>query len=311
MSEALAVLAPKTCPHCGGGFTPREKRQITCGASRCQERRKYEAERLKPEIVEANRLRCARWYAAKTGGLGEQNAWLMAAPSFGPYLPGGGMELRIEPHPKWPIELRNTRALHAMLTELTGLEHNQVPPFAAVPWRCRSGWGIYVRDEQTARKLAGRTHDAVLFDKPVQVTTSLLFRLRTPAAPRRGHQQVRVDAITPICIRNDNSETTYTSPIAGNFISTLGRHLAPRLGLSLSTDDLRCEIVSKETQPETVPLGGKYGNVRGWTGSVVLEVNAPARWLLDCAALIGLGGRTAFGMGRISVSNASVKEDGK
>ena len=299
MSEALMTVT-LTCPHCGIGFAPRSRVQVTCGASRCQERRKYEAERARPEIVAANRLRCSRWYAAKRGDEAVRNPWLLSAPAYAPFLSGGGMELRIEPYPKWPIELRNTRALHAMLTGLTGLDHDQVPPFSAVPWRCRSGWGVYVRDEEAAQRLARRTHEAVLFDQPVQVTTSLLFRLRAPPAPRRGHQLVGVDAITPICIRNDSSETTYTKPVAGNFISSLGRHLAPRLGINVSTDDLRCEIVESDTHPETVHLGGKYGNVRGWTGRVVLDVNAPARWLLECAALIGLGGRTAFGFGRVA-----------
>lgn len=45
-------------------------------------------------------------------------------------------------------------------------------------------------------------------------------------------------------------------------------------------------------------------SARGWEGSCVVEVNAPARWMLECDALVGLGGRTALGFGRVRVSPA-------
>jgi hypothetical protein len=61
-------------------------------------------------------------------------------------------------------------------------------------------------------------------------------------------------------------------------------------------------LVDAQTEREEVLLRGKVGPVRGWSGSVVVETNAVGRWLLECAGRgLGLGGRTAFGFGRVRV----------
>jgi hypothetical protein len=297
MSEATS--ASGMCVICASEFAPCSRVQVTCGASKCRNRRAYLAEKARPEVVEENRERCRRWYAAKHGEP-DANPWLDAAPAYGLFLPGGAMELRVDPHPRWPVEHRNVRALHGMLSDMTGHDHQQTPRFALMPLRTRFGWGVYVREEALARSLAGRAIEAKLYDRPVHVNTSLLWRLRSPTLPKRGRQRVRIDAITPVCVRNDG-EMTYTKPTAVNFVSSLARHLAPRLGLDVQIEGLRVEIIESNTEPATVQLGGKYGAIRGWTGGVVLEVNAAAAWLIRCAALIGLGGRVAFGFGRIIV----------
>ena len=70
---------------------------------------------------------------------------------------------------------------------------------------------------------------------------------------------------------------------------------------NLDTSTVLLEMVDAETQPATVQLGGKFHGIRGWTGHVIVEGNAVARWLVQCAGLVGLGGRTALGFGRVRV----------
>ena len=41
--------------------------------------------------------------------------------------------------------------------------------------------------------------------------------------------------------------------------------------------------------------------MEGW---IAVRCNAPARWLLDCAELLGLGSKTALGFGRVLVESA-------
>jgi len=76
--------------------------------------------------------------------------------------------------------------------------------------------------------------------------------------------------------------------------------LPDRLGTSVCNAELR--LVERHTEARHVPIGGKYGTVSGWVGYVILDCNAPAYWLLKAAETLGLGGRTAFGFGRIKVT---------
>ncbi|GAC1577381.1 MAG: hypothetical protein NVS3B20_08750 [Polyangiales bacterium] len=68
-------------------------------------------------------------------------------------------------------------------------------------------------------------------------------------------------------------------------------------------DQIKIEIRDSDTNVERVRIGSKWGVVNGWRGSVVLECNAVAHWLIEAAARgPGLGGRTALGFGRIRVT---------
>lgn len=87
-----------------------------------------------------------------------------------------------------------------------------------------------------------------------------------------------------------------------NLLSTLCAWLPRRLGLQLGADDARLEIVENETRAAHLTLGGKYGTVSGFDGWMVVECNAVGEWLLRVAETMGLGGRVAFGLGRIVVS---------
>lgn len=248
------------------------------------------------------------WSELHRGITGTQ-PMLLGPPSFEAYLPGGGMEIAVSPVPKWTIEHRNVRALHGMITTLLDEPHDPlIPGFALVPWPAGCGWGVYVRDLEQAERLANKRHPARLFDHGVEARFSTVRRIKAPTIARRGRARLRIDAITPVCIRNNGGETTYTAPTTQALWSAITHSFLPRVGVpGLDPNTVLLKMFDAETHPATVNLGGKYQSIRGWTGHVIVEGNAVARWLVRCAGLIGLGGRTALGFGRVRVTELTAR----
>lgn len=293
------VESTVACAVCGVPIIPIAGGQRTCGAPACRE-----VARVLTPAQRAVKIERSRAWAAEHRGCSKSKPWLRGAPPHLPYLPGGGMTIAISPVPRWPIEHRNIRAFHGMMTMLVGLVHQRFPEWSLVPWPEGCGWGVYMRQDEVARRLAGRTIEGRLYDREVTVTTGPLIRIRAPLPGKRGRQRIRLDTITPVVIEAEGRTVTRTMPTVTSITSALTQSLPDRLGLvSLDRDTVVLEVVSHETQTEVVPLGGKGGPVKGWAGSVVLEVNAVTRWLLEAAARgPGLGGRVAFGFGRVRVS---------
>lgn len=305
---------------CGVPFVPKISGQITCGAPVCQERRRYRNRSMDPRQREAAKERARRWAASNRSCVKVQ-PWLRGAPAYGTHLPGGGVELHISPAPRWPVEHRNIRQLHGLVTALTDEPHSRWPVFTLVPWPRGVGWGAYLWREDVALRLAGRTFEGKLYDRPVLVRCSPLVRVRAPALPKRGRQRVRLDTVTPVVITSDGHSRPHIVPTAASLLSALTLEFPLRLGLSdeqaaaVRTDGVRTreqslarlEVIEHDARKVVVQVGAKYGAVIGWEGSCILEVNAVARWLLECAARTSLGGRGAFGFGRVRVSDADPK----
>lgn len=145
---------------------------------------------------------------------------------------------------------------------------------------------------------------------------SWIARMKPPPPIAPGRYRVRLDTVTPVVIkhsvrvdgRRDQSRAVHhTRPTAQNFVASLACTLAPRIGLTLAREDVLVELVEARTEPSRDVLRGGVGGIRmhaaGWEGQVVLDVNAPALWLLECAARgMGLGGRVAFGFGQVQIT---------
>ena len=249
-----------------------------------------------------------RVWAESNRNVRQNNPWLTGPPPYGPHLPGGGFELHVSPAPQWPIELRNTRALHGMVTELLGRPHHPtIPGFSLVPWATGVRWGVYTQHADDAARVAGKEHEMVLFDRRVKVRCGPLVRLRSPQIKARGHRRLRIDAITPVLVRQTGVETglgptTYTGPTAGNLHSSLDVWLPRRIGMQPFGPRCVVRLVESETRGEAVALGGKYGRTLGWVGHVIVDTNAVGHWLFEVASRIGYGGRVALGFGRIRVT---------
>lgn len=296
------------CVACGKTVPRTSSVQRTCIAPECQIKANWilhKRDNLAHKA--ANRARFARWYAAKTGNefATPRAPWLLGAPIYGEHLPGGVCEFDVRPAPKWPIELRNTRALHGCITSVADRSHTKnLADFALIPG---DRWRVYIRDEDTAVALADGHHESELFGKRVMVCLGPLQHIRAPTVAKRGRRLLSIETITPVATRRGVTKDgvrvleAHDAPTAANLRGAISGSFLGKLGIKLSPDRVCLELASATTQPVTVPIGGKYGDVVAWEGRCIVEVNAVGEWLLRCAELIGLGGRTAFGFGRIVV----------
>lgn len=246
------------------------------------------------------RDRCRAW-AETHRNVRRREPWLYGPPIYPAYLPGGGLELYAETPLKWPLEHRNVRGLHGAVSGLIGEGHDpSTPRFSLVPWHRGIGWGLYVDSAEALSRLAGTHHSVRIYEQVVSVRIGGAIRIKAPVVGRRGRRKLRVDALTPVCTR-ETGGSTHLRANGPNLLSTLCAWLPRRLGLVLADDDARLDLLAHETHVARVPIGSKYGTVSGWTGHLTVECNAVAEWLLRAAETLGLGGRVAFGFGRIRV----------
>ena len=265
-----------------------------------------------------NRARNARWCATHRN-CRKLRPWLAGVPPYGTHLPGGAMTLNFDPLPKWPMELRNGRGLHGALTAIRDVPHGRMPAFSLRPWQ--SGWAVYFADTDEARRWAGTRVNGSLWDRPTAFAFGPLVRLRNPIVPKRGRSIVRVDAVTPIVTRSMGGTNPCTCPTAATIAGALSGELLYRLSPSHRNDApgqdvwtqwvrprVQVELIERHTEPAHTPMGGKFGSIAGWQGHVILSVNAVAYWLLLATErAMGLGGRVAFGFGRIRVTPCETK----
>lgn len=208
------------------------------------------------------------------------------------------------------FEHRQISALHGIVTSLTGQHDPNVPRFCLVPWNQGCGWGTWFADDGQARKLSMTHHNVRLWNDRQWLSFGAHYRFKAPRVTKRGRRQLRIDAITPVCVRctngSDGSYRIYTAPTSGNLRSTLTMMTPKRIGLFVDDNTVKIELIERNTHPATVSLAGRsgrLGNMRGWVGHVIVETNAVGHWLLNVSERIGFGGTTAFGFGRIAVSD--------
>lgn len=301
----LTIVGPDVdsrtrCVVCDRMFVGVHAEQKTCAAPDC----------VRQHDLAQVRARCARRYAVIRGRAPRRQPWLLGAPIAGAFLPGGGCEIFVDPAPKWPMTHRSIRGLHGALTAILDIgHHDRFPNFALLPWsRGTLGWGVYFRTTEGMR-LAGRAWNGTLWDRPTQFRFGPLVRPRAPAVTKRGRQRVAIETITPVCIKatmhldHDKGCRYRLVPTSDSLRSALGQQFAARVGVRPVDDDAIClTVIEHSTDVVHTQIGDKFGDVPGWMGRVVVEVNAVARWMLEAAARgPGLGSRVGFGFGRIQV----------
>lgn len=224
------------------------------------------------------------------------------------YLPGGWMELRVAPALPRPILHHEIRSLHGMLTGLVGGHRQPDPSFALFPYEGEMagiGWALYVPDQMTALRIASRGHYVSWQGRSVLLRCGALQRWQAPVVPDRRATLV-VQTITPVIVRSSGRHGTpqharsYTRACESNILSTLAAWLPRRCGIEHGLK-IRMRFIANDTGPAKVRLSGQYGTMFGWAGTIVLEANPVAHWLLKAAEHVGLGGRVAYGFGRITV----------
>lgn len=297
----------RACVECGARFSTPIASLLIC-SDECKRARERTRERRRlrhnADYSLRARERCRAW-SEEHRDVRRSNPWLSGPPPYAVHLPGVTSIVKIDPVPRWPIELRNTRGLHGALTAVLDIGHDaHVPYWSLRPWE--SGWAVHWLHPLGEEKFVCTSVACTVFDRPSTVTFHGAVRWRAPRVARRGHQLVRLTTITPVVVRTDGgakvaeraSETSIVSSLSTEF----ARRIAPSaMWLEWVRQRVRVSVVENDTHKASVPLGDKYGVITGWEGTVVLEVNAVARWLLQAAARVGMGSRVAFGFGCVAL----------
>lgn len=139
----------------------------------------------------------------------------------------------------------------------------------------------------------------------------LRHRLRAPAAVAAGQYRVRVSLHTPLVVRAA-SRTDERHVRTDDLVDLRGSlaALSRRLDVPHHESELHATIVARDTERVEMALGGHLhriaarGRGEGLLGTLTVECNAPALWLLRAAVLVGLGSDTARGFGRLRLEDA-------
>lgn len=300
----------RACVVCAGRFVLSKPGETACSeACRRQRERERGRRRLRHDTDHslAARVRNAQW-AREHRNVARHNAWLAGAPPYATHLPGVTTPITIDPLPRWPVELRNTRGLHGALSSVLDVGHAAHRPLWALrPWQ--SGWAVHWLHALGVERYTCTSVAVAVYDRPSTMRFGATVRWRAPRVAHRGRQRITLTTVTPVVIRTDGGASVAERASGPSLVGSLGGDFAALLApspmwLTWMRERLRVQVVSHDTHPTSVPLGDKYGIIRGWEGSVDLEVNAPARWMFEAATRIGLGSRIAFGFGCVRVQDA-------
>lgn len=241
--------------------------------------------------------------------------WTTPPPAWEGPLPGAVLPIDVDIPIGHPEKLGS--ALHAVLTGILrqGQGHDPARPewsLLLVGEQTSSGWAVWLPDEADVQAVRGRTFEASIRSRACRVTLGAraALRLKAPAVTQTGRHRVRLTTLTPVSMRTRGGKALRAVPQTCTLWTAL-TVVAKQIGLALP-DPTAIGIVrvSHATESVTMTLNQKRGLVAtGWSGDVVLDVNPLGRWLLDVATRIGLGGRTAYGLGRITVRDEAVYDD--
>ena len=313
-STVCRLAAKAESPARKAGDARRSARYLGAHHSYRMARRALRAAGIDPDTVGAladlkGRGKVDGWRAL-VGLPPERRGVPRAAPEKAPKGPPWGAAVGTQPeHVAWGVDLGGiagtapARLVHGLVSRLLGEDHTQVARWAlAMPAGARgSGWGVVLFRADDAARLAGRAERVRVGAREVDLRTGPVVRLKAPPMLARGRHRVTVDAVSPVSHLVDGRARPIFAPTVQTILGALG-DVSQRLGLSVGR--MHVARVACRTAPERVVMGGHMGAVPGWIGRLEIECNAPAAWLLACARHAGLGGRVAFGMGRVRVEVA-------
>lgn len=324
---------PRTaeCVQCGKEFRQVADYHKFCDG-RCRDKARHRRKYSDPLYRQKNKSRCQKWYVEhkaqhqvrvlayrknNRAKVSNDNVsplvsiisqapegpdpWSLPAPELD-YLPGGAFTLDMRPRFKFGHD--QISALHGMVTAITGAHMWSIPVFSLLPWNSGCGWAAYVSKPGIAPEVAGKAHGISFDGQPAVMHCGPLVRIRAPRV-EPGEHILTVEAITPVVVRAYGRTVSRVVPCSRHLRGTLEGFLPRRIGVEMPLGTVALEMLEDNTRSETLKLRGngrKLGDSTGWVGSVKVRVNAPGRWLLECAALgLGYGGRVGFGFGRIRV----------
>jgi len=232
--------------------------------------------------------------------------WFAPPPAFDSWMPGGACELRMS---QSATLTQVHGAVSAVLGD-SGVDHGRrFSPFALDVDGLRRV-RLILHTEEAAAVIAHGRFQTMVGDRRATLSVGPLQRIRAPVVHGLGPRRVRVEALTPVLIRHRVTDETrpsgkvtltYRSGHTDQIANAVGVQFCERLGLPY-VELLRMEHVDSSTSPAVVNLGRKIKGIAGWVGTVDLRTNGVGEWLLRAAEIMRLGGRTAYGLGRVRVT---------
>jgi len=335
---APGVVTIAHCARCGGGLIPADHRSAYCSnpcraAAKAESpaRKAGDARRAVRSYAAHQSYRMARRALRAAGmdlgaadvlkGRGKVDDWRaivgLPPPQRGvkraskPAAKRAPWRAAVGPQPEhiaWGLELGGipasaaARHIHGLVSHLVSADHAQVARWALAMLtgaQGRSGWGAVLFRRDDAERLRGLTRGVMVGSARLDLRVgAAVHRLRAPVLLSPGRYRVTIDAVTPV----SHMIAGRTKPVTQPTVDTITRcagDLLQRTGLT--TGRMHIASVACETAPERVVIGGHVGPITGWVGRVVVECNAPAAWALSLARHAGLGGRVAYGLGRVRV----------
>lgn len=233
-----------------------------------------------------------------------RNDWAEASPTMSRTLGGITDMVIMGSHGGTP----EARWIHAALTSITARDHDTAPRMQRPAWSLRrtsQGWRVFWWSEDDAEAFGDTMHHVRIGNRDAcEIALSASRAVDAPPQFAPGAHAVALHALSPVCSKSRERESRrvvwHREPRADKIAGGL-RSLAERIGVD--AEPMHAHINASDYRTHRVVLGGKrLGHRHGWTGRVELVVNAPARWMLECASRgLGLGGSAAFGMGHVRV----------
>lgn len=256
------------------------------------------------------------------------DAWTLPSPTIAGHL-AHAVELRFYDRgiPRTRItDYGGARVLHGALHKALGIGHSRdATPFALVLPTAHGAPLYFVELELSqARGLVDRLPERVLLasdPRPLDLRATRLTRLRAPADRAPGQYRARVIAAGPLALKKSNRviakrakevERPYLHQLQTNPTDLTGalERVAARIGLQIHPGAVIARVIAHDLEAlDPIHVGGHWrigdrlGCVEALVGVIDVECNAVGRWLLDCAALVGLGSKTAIGFGRVRVED--------
>ena len=239
--------------------------------------------------------------------------WRLPSPE-----PGGPIAVAVELRCPRVRDHGAARLLHAALHAAWQVGHDQQSPYAlALPRPADPHlWLICLRAEML-RRLPERVR---IGRDTVDLSPGLRAILRARPQRPAGEHRALVRTLAPLVLRAGASGPAerHRRALQDQPVSLVGSlmQVGLRLGLAVRSSDLVADVMSHqlrrvaEGEQDGLRVGGHWqigdrgGRIACTEGWLAVRCNAPARWLLDAAELVGLGSKTALGFGRITVEPA-------
>jgi hypothetical protein len=233
------------------------------------------------------------------------------------HLPGGYLTLGFAPHIHNLMSHRQARFAHGLLSTLLGVEFGQSytaasAAFALIPQPRLGLWGVWLAEDLYLSLANQRRVVEWEPDSGRRVLTfGPLTKFRLPPLSVAGMYEVSIETRTPLVIQVNNPQRL-TKLFPSQTVYGALCNIENRIEMNGPRPKwLEVNVFSQRLFWSKNYVGGRWnrgtadaGVVGGVEGNLTLHCDERALWLLRVAEMIGFGGCTSVGFGRILIEYA-------